>query len=542
MKLGKLLQALSQDEIEVGHRTYRYDSYTLLSAPETAQADIEISGIKYASNKVEAGNAFVAVIGFHTDGHKFIPDAVRRGAKLIVGSNRDMLTAFIASEAYDGAAIIWVEDERRALANLAAAFYDYPARELGVIGVTGTDGKTTTTFLISDLLEFAGKSTGLTGTVDLKIGKRRWKNDSRQTTLEAPEIQELLAEMVQAGVDYAVLESSSHGLALHKLLKCFYDVAVLTNVTTEHLDFHGTVEQYRRDKARLFELLFEETAKDWLDFPKTAVINQDDPNAELYIDTMHDASWKLKESYRILTYGLGEQAIVRATDLISTAANNSYTLNYDKQSVRIKINLPGDFNVYNSLAAATVALNLGIDLETIAAGLAQVKGVPGRMQLVDEGQDFTVVVDYAHTPESLSKVLKILRPLTKGKLLVVFGSAGERDRIKRPMQGRVAAAIADFAVFTNEDPRLEDPDQILAEIAAGAQESGWIEGKDYLCIVDRTTAIEEVLRRAKSGDTVLLAGKGHEQCVIIGTEKVPWDEYSVAQTILRKLKNSNKAD
>jgi UDP-N-acetylmuramoyl-L-alanyl-D-glutamate--2,6-diaminopimelate ligase len=535
LKLGKLLQALIQNEIEIGPRTYKYDNYTLISPTGSVQAGIEIKGIKYASNKIEPDDAFVAIVGFHTDGHQYIPDALKRGARLIVGSNREILTTLVNSKDYNGAVIIWVEDERRALANLAAAFYDYPARKLGVIGVTGTDGKTTTSFLISDLLEFAGKSTGLMGTVDLKVGKRRWKNDSRQTTLEAPEIQELLAEMAQEGLDYAVLESSSHGLALRKLLKCFYDVAVLTNVTSEHLDFHGTLEQYRRDKARLFEQLFEETRKPFRDAPKTAVINHDDPNAGLFINTVHDASWKLKESFRLLTYGLNPQASVYATDIQSTANGNSYTLNYQGQAVRVQLHLPGDFNIYNSMAAATVAIAEELDLAQIAAGLAQVKGVPGRMQTVNEGQDFTVVVDYAHTPESLSKVLKILRPLTKGKLLVVFGSAGERDRVKRPVQGRVAAELADFAVFTNEDPRLEDSDQIITEIAAGAKQAGWVEGKDFLCIADRETAIEEALRRAVAGDTVLLAGKGHEQCVIIGTVKVPWDEYRVAQTILRKL-------
>lgn len=536
MKLGKLLEALTQDEIEVGHRTYKMDSYTLISSPESANPDIEISGVKYASNKVEPGDAFVAVVGFHTDGHKYIPDAIKRGAKLIVGANKAILGELVNATEYNGAAVVWVEEERRALTNLSAAFYAYPARQLGIIGVTGTDGKTTTTFLISDLLEFAGKSTGLMGTVDLKVGKRRWKNDSRQTTLEAPEIQELLAEMVHEGVDFAVLESSSHGLALRKLLKCYYDIAVLTNVTSEHLDFHGTVKQYRRDKARLFELLFEDSRKDFLAFPKTAIINYDDPNAELFIDTTHSASRKLRETFRILTYGLNPQADVFATNVESSANGSRYTLNYDGKKVRLQLGLPGDFNVYNSLAAATVAINIGVELETIAVGLAQVKGVPGRMQVVDEGQGFTVVVDYAHTPESLSKVLKILRPLTKGKLIAVFGSAGERDRVKRPAQGRVAAELADCAVFTNEDPRLEDPDQILAEIAEGAKQAGWHEGKDFLCIADRATAIEEALRRASSGDTVLLAGKGHEQCVIIGTEKVPWDEYTITQNILRKLK------
>ena len=517
MQIGQLLEVLTDQEI--------------LAAGDQ---QTPVTAIVYSSRDVKPGAAFVAVVGFHTDGHRFVGDAARRGAILIVGSKRESLSEFVAGPDYSGQTVVLLGDERAALAHLAAAFEGYPARRLGVVGITGTKGKTTTSFLTDAVLEAGPYTTGLIGTVDFKVGPRRWANETRQTTPEAVEVQALLAQMVEAGVDYCVLESSSHGLALRKLLDCEYDVAVLTNITHEHLDFHGTFEQYRQDKGILFEALSEREPKPFLKFPKTAILNADDPNADYFRQRAQTAADRRGIELRVLTYGVRAGADVRATEIVSDARHLEYTAVTATGSVRLRLNLPGGFNVYNSLAALTVGLSQGVSLEEARRGLEGVQGVPGRMEKIDEGQPFAVIVDYAHNPDSLEQVLKTLRPLTPGRLMVVFGSAGERDLAKRPVQGAIAARLADFAVFTNEDPRLEDANAIIDEIAAGAEEVGWQEGHQFLKIADRRAAIEAVIERAAPGDTVLLAGKGHESCVIIGTEKVPWDEREEARRALRK--------
>jgi UDP-N-acetylmuramoyl-L-alanyl-D-glutamate--2,6-diaminopimelate ligase len=333
-------------------------------------------------------------------------------------------------------------------------------------------------------------------------------------------------------VPYAVLESTSHALALRKLLDCEYDVAILTNITHDHIDFHGSFEQYREDKARLFGYLKNSTPKPFLPYPKTAIVNADDPNAEFFLN-------KAGSAVRQLRYGIKNLADITATEIVATASRLEYNLNTPQGAIRLNLRLPGEFNVYNSMAAAAAGLSQGLTLEEIKTGLESVAGVPGRMEIIEEGQSFSVVVDYCHTPDSMTKVLKILRPLTKGRLLVVFGSAGERDIAKRPMQGEVAARLADFAVFSNEDPRLEDENKILDEIAAGAERLGWREHEQFLKIADRRAAIEAVVARAQPGDTILLAGKGHEQCIIIGTDKTPWDERDEARRALRNMLNKD---
>jgi UDP-N-acetylmuramoyl-L-alanyl-D-glutamate--2,6-diaminopimelate ligase len=514
LELEQLLGALSQPE--------------LLAAGQTGT---EIKAIYYSSNEVQPDALFVAVVGFHTDGHRFISDAAQRGAVAIVGSNREKLEEFVRSPAYNGAAVVWVTDERAALNHLAAAFYGYPARKLGVIGVTGTKGKTTTSFLISQMLEVGNYSTGLIGTVDFKVGKRRWANATRQTTPEAPQVQELLSEMVAEKVEFAVIESSSHGLALRKLLDCAYDVAILTNLTHEHLEFHGTFEQYRQDKGLLFEYLSEEAPKPFLKFPKTAIINEDDPQAAYFKEVA------LQKAIAVLTFAIERPADVMAHSIESDARRLHYIARTPLGEVALNLHLPGRFNVYNSLAALCTGLVLGLSLDEIKRGLESVTGVPGRMEtiIVSEDQPFSVIVDYAHNPDSLEQVLKVLRPLTPGKLVALFGSAGERDVAKRPMQGEVAARLADFAIFTNEDPRLEDENTIIDEIAAGAERLGWRDGYEFLKIADRRAAIEAAFAQAKPGDTILLAGKGHEQCIIMGNTKMPWDDREEARIALSRL-------
>lgn len=518
MQLAKLLSALPQKEI--------------LAA---GSLEAEISAVVYDSRKVKAGSLFVAVPGQHTDGHKYLGSAVKKGAIAVIGSNAEKLQGFLAADEYENQAVVRVDDVQAALGRLAAAFYEYPARRMGVIGVTGTDGKTTTTFLITGMLDHANVSNGLIGTVDHKIGAKRWSHGVHQTTPEAPEIQQLLQQMVEAKVEYAILEATSHGLALHRLEECAFDIAVLTNLTRDHLEFHQTVENYRNAKAVLFEQLGAGPIKPFIKFPKTAIINQDDTNAPFFISRTLEHAVAHGHEVNIVTYAIKSSADVIATNIKSEASNLQFTAVTPKGNVDLAIKLPGEFNVYNSLAAVCVGLTIGLDLESIKSGLEKVKGVAGRMETIDEGQDFAVIVDFAHTPDSLTKVLKVLRPLTSGKLIVVFGAAGERDTTKRPLMGEAAAKLSDFAIFTNEDPREEDANKILDEIADGAEKAGWRDGENFLKIADRRQALETAFQKATAGDTVLLTGKGHEQSIIIGKEETPWDEREQARQALRIL-------
>ena len=505
--------------------------------------DLDITAIVYDSRKVAPGVLFVAVPGFHVDGFAYVERAIAAGAAAVVVDAARDKEAQAYAEVYPQVVFVGVPDVRAALAHLAARIYDNPSTKMGVIGITGTDGKTTTTFLTSAILDAAGYTTGLVGTVAFKIGGQWWDNPTRQTTLEPPETQSLLYQMLREGVQYAVVESSSHALALHKLLDVDFDVAALTNVTSEHLDFHGTVEEYRRAKSLLFVMVGDPKERRSDNFWQShiAVVNRDDPNAPMFVA----AARARNQTVTVYTYGnqppnaadaLPFDYALTATDIEADAHGTRYTLRTsDGRQAQIALKIPGDFNVHNSMAAACIGLSQGISLEKIAAGLANVAGVPGRMETIAGGQPFAVIVDYAHTAESLAKVLRILRPLTRGRLIVVFGSAGERDRQKRPAMGGVAAELADLAVFTNEDPRLEDEAAILQEIAAGAAAHGWRDGTHYWMIADRHAAIAHAFSLAQPGDTVLLAGKGHEQSIIVGTAKTPYDEREAARAVLRTM-------
>jgi UDP-N-acetylmuramoyl-L-alanyl-D-glutamate--2,6-diaminopimelate ligase len=489
----------------------------LPEATVAGDAALEIGAVAFDSRQATAGGLFVALRGGYADGHDFVADAVGRGAVAAL-VERPVAVEGLAAQ-------VVVPDTRAALARVAARFYDDPSRQIGVIGVTGTDGKTTTTYFISALLEHAGLATGLIGTVDIKIGPDWLGNPSRQTTPESLEIQALLRQMVDARLDWAIVESTSHGLAMHRLDGIAYDIAVLTNVTHEHLDFHGTIEAYRAAKARLFEMVAARPPKDR---PRQAVVNADDPNADLFIAAAGDAP--------VLRYAVHAPAAeVRATDLELAPDATRCMLRTPRGSVPLRLALIGDFNVANALAAAAVGEGLGLPLEQIAAGLASLRAVPGRLERIDHGQPFLVVVDYAHTPDSLAKMLRLLRPLTAGRLITVFGSAGERDVAKRSIQGRVSQELADVTVVTSEDPRFEDAGAIVAEIAAGAIAAGGRPGEDLYQEVDRMAAVHLAMGLAQPGDTVLLAGKGHEQSIIVGADKVPWDDREAARDALRAL-------
>jgi UDP-N-acetylmuramoyl-L-alanyl-D-glutamate--2,6-diaminopimelate ligase len=417
---------------------------------------------------------------------------------------------------------ILVRDSRAELATVSAAFFGHPSRELGVIGITGTDGKTTTTYLLDHILRSAGLTTGLVGTVAIRVAGKESLHASRQTTPESSDIQRYLRHMVDSSTEWAILEATSHGLVMHRLDHVQFRIGAVTNITHEHLDFHGSIDAYRRAKALLLERVASNAG--------VAVINADDLGARSIVPFARGAD--------LLQFSSQDRrADVRATNIRSGANGSVFDVEV-RFGERSEVRLPliGDFNVSNALCALSVALATGINLEIAARALETAPSVPGRMVTIDAGQPFSVVVDYAHTPDSLRKILHVLRGLHRdGRLLVVFGSAGERDREKRPIQGRVAAELAEIIVVTSEDPRGEDADVIIAEIAGGAEAAGAEPGIRVFRRTDRRDAIRLALAKANPGDCVLLAGKGHEGSIIWGRMKVPWDEAGAARDILREL-------
>ncbi len=499
------------------------EALAALPAPEvTGAADGEITAITYNSTEVQPGACFLAIRGKRRDGHAYIGDALRAGALLVVGSD-PAPADFPADRVYAR-----VADSRRELATLAAAFAGRPSERMAVIGVTGTDGKTTVTNLVDAILEAGGFRTGLMSTVDFKIAGERSQNNTRFTTLEAPEVQERLARMADARTQCAVLETTSSGLALHRVWAVAYDVAVVTNITSEHLELHGTQEAYWRAKAMLCEAIDPDAVKPGFPgVPKACVLNADDRSFTYLLDFCRAP---------VVSYGLSEGADVRAERVELRADGSRFDVRLPNRTrFTVETSLVAGYNVSNCLAAIATGYLFGVAPERMAAALAAFPGVPGRMERIEMGQPFSVVVDYAHTADSLEKVLNVLRPLTTGRLIAVFGSAGDRDRVKRPAMGAVAARLADFAVITDEDPRTEDAMSILREIAGGADAAGAREGEKYRCVVDRRKGIGAAFAMAHAGDTVLLAGKGHEQSIIIGEAKLPWDDRRVARDELRAL-------
>ena len=487
-----------------------------VSVQKNPADDPEISGICYDSRRVRPGDCFIAVKGTHTDGHDFVQAAVAAGARAALVERRVDATG----------PLVVVTDTRRALAQVAATFFGHPSRSLVLIGVTGTDGKTTTTTLIHRMLEESGRRAGAMSTVDLRVGSAVDLNQSRQTTPEAPDLQEQLAMMRAAGIQVVVIETSSHGLALDRVTGCEYDLAVYTNIAHEHLDFHRTLDAYREAKARLIDLAAESLDKGVV---KTAVLNRDDPSY---------AYLSRRPIARRLTYGIQLEGDITATRIEPFGEGLRLEATTPLGPLGLELHLIGRWNAYNALAAAACGIALGLSLPEIRSGLEAVTGITGRMERVDAGQPFTVIIDYAHTPQSLEKVLRELRSVSSGRLITVFGSAGERDRDKRPWMGEIAAWLSDYAIFTNEDPREEDAGEILREIASGAEAAGWRQGANYACVEDRAEAIALAVERAQPGDTVLLAGKGHEQSIVVGRSSTPWDERAAAEAAIQRVRSS----
>ncbi len=492
-------------------RSKRLDQLDVpLDAELHGDGSVIVTGLTYDSRDVEQGDLFVCLPGGYADGHDYAARAVDRGAAALMVER--LLPLPVPQ--------LWVPDTRKGLPTVAESFYGRPGDELVVIGITGTDGKTTTTYILDHILRSAGLSTGVIGTVSVRIADEVVDHESRQTTPESADIQRLLRRMVDAGVTHAILEATSHGLDLHRLDHVPFDIAAVTNITTEHLEHHGTVEAYRAAKGSLFRRVTCAGG--------TSIVNLDDDGARSVLP--------ISSSGRIASYSTTDvDADLLATNIEVRTTSTAFTLRAGNVERRVTTPLTGGFNVANCLCAVGIALACGVTFEATTAALSDTPQIPGRVQIVDSWRPVRTVVDYAHTPASLEVMLRMLRTSNPdGRLITVFGSAGERDIPKRALQGAIAARLADMAVFTNEDPRGEDENTILQDIADGARAEGWVEGKQFTVIPERRLAIRHAVSMAEPGDVLLLAGKGHERSIIVGQRKEAWDEAAVATEELER--------
>ncbi len=474
---------------------------------ETAVSDVVLD-----TRRVRAGGLFCCVPGRRVDGHELAGDALEAGAVALLVQRQLPLDA----------PQLLVGSVRAALAPLADAFYGSPSRRMELVGVTGTNGKTTTTFMLEAIFRAAGLVPGVIGTVEVRIGST--VVPVVHTTPEAPDLQRLLAEMTDSGVQAAAMEVSSHGLALGRVDATRFRAAIFTNLTQDHLDFHRDMEDYYQAKRRLFTP----------EFTHLGVVNTDDPYGRRLAVEASAAG------IEVVTTGTAPGAAWRAVDLDAALDGTAFRVEGPAGSLELRLALAGHFNVANALGALAAAAALGIDLDTAAAGLRGLAGVPGRFERVDEGQPFTVLVDYAHTPDSLENVLRAARAVTEGRVLVVFGCGGDRDRAKRPLMGEIAGKLADVAVVTSDNPRSEPPGAIVAQIVEGVRRSAAADR--YHVEVDRRAAIRHTLGLARAGDAVLIAGKGHEQGQEFeGGRKIPFDDRVVAAQELRALRRQGGA-
>ena len=487
MELERLIAALAPEAV--------------LGEPGRGSAAVEVRDLAYDARAVTPGAAFFCVPGSTRDGHEFAAEAVRNGA-----------VALVVEHAVEPVVPqLVVPDARAAMATAADIFFGEPTRELEVVGVTGTNGKTTTAFLLHSILAAAGRRPGLLGTVESRVGGER--RPVVRTTPEAIDLQRTFREMLDAGDRSVALEASSHASQLHRLDRVRFDALVFTNLTQDHLDFHETMEEYFRAKRRLFVGAA----------PPPAAVNIGDEWGRRLAEELADMN-----RAPLLTFGLADDAEIRPEGLELDASGARFTAG----GVEIRTTLRGRFNVENVLGAVAAGILLDVDEDAIAEGVAALSGVPGRFEAVDEGQGFAVLVDYAHTPDSLDNVLRTARDLAQGRVLVVFGAGGDRDRGKRPLMGKVAAGLADVVVVTSDNPRSEQPLAIIQDILQGA-------GMDVEIDPDRRSAIARALSLAEDGDVVVIAGKGHEQGQEVGEEKLPFDDREVAREILRRVRSGS---
>ena len=484
--------------------------------------DPEITSVSYDSRSASPGSIFVAVVGFKTDGHDYLKQAISAGSPaLAVQSDREPV--WLSILAASSAPALIVPESRAALAQIAAALLGHPSRRLRTVGVTGTDGKTSLSHLLHHVLSAAGEKAGLISTAECRVGADLLPDTGRFTTPEAPDVQQMLAQMVDAGCAYAVIEATSHGLALHRVDECDFDIAVFTNLYPDHLDFHQTLEAYVAAKGSLFSMLDTAALKG---IEKTAVLNADDPASERF---------RTLTKARTITFGLHSAADFTARNITPDGWETRFRLRAFNRERDARIPTPGDSNVYNALAAYSVALAAGLDPDATIAALETWPGAPGRMERVDAGQPFTVLVDFAHAPGSLKHVLAMLRDRSHGRVIAVFGCIGERDKDRRYRMGQVAAESADYTIVTDDNPYSEDRDAIVAEIARGLREAGKRDGHDFAIIPDRREAIAHAIAMAVDGDAILLAGKGHEHEVHLPESVYPCHDPEVARRALRDL-------
>ncbi len=488
--------------------------------PELQPADlpeVEVGGVTADSRRVRPGWVFVAVRGEHVDGHDYLPAAAAAGASLLVGEGGDPAL---------GVPYRQVRDARPTLARLAAAWNGSPAQSLRMIGVTGTDGKTTTATLIHHILTASGVPAGLITTVNAVIGSTEVETGLHVTTPEATEVQALLRQMVDAGLTHAVLEATSHGLAQGRVAACDFDLAVVTNITHEHLDYHGSFESYRQAKASLFAGLADAPAKPG-GIQRLGVLNADDEA----FDYLHRVT-----PVRRVTYGLEQPADVRGEGVSAGAQGLSFEVRAGDRRLPVRSGMLGLYNVPNILAAYTATVcGLGLAPEQVAAAISTFAGIPGRMERIDLGQPFVALVDFAHTPNALRQALAAARQVASGRVIAVFGSAGLRDRQKRRMMAEIGAQAADLSILTAEDPRSESLAAILEEMAQGARTAGGVEGESFLREPDRGDALRLAVSRARPGDVVLACGKGHEQSMCFGEVEYAWDDRVAMRAALAEL-------
>jgi UDP-N-acetylmuramyl-tripeptide synthetase len=472
---------------------------------------VEITGIAYDSRRVKPGDLFVAVEGIQVDGHAYVSDAVNAGAAAIA-IQRDV-------QVKRGTTLVRMASTRLGLAELAAEFYGQPSKRLNLAGVTGTDGKTTTTHMAEHVLQASGLVAGAMSTVSFTVSGRETDNLSGQTTIEAPEVQGWLARMLEAGVEYSVIETTSHALVQERVRACHFDVAAFTNVGHDHLDYHATWEDYLESKARLIDLTANSADKG---IEKTAVLNRDDRSYERLARRPISRRW---------SYGLTTAADLHPLDLNVTGSGSRFRMKTPLGETDVDLHVPARFNIYNALCAAGVCLAMGVPLDAVGAGLAGFEGVRGRLEPVDVGQDFRVYIDFAHSAGALASALAELRPFTSGRLIVVFGATARSDH-DRPGMGRAAAEFADFFIITTDDPLDQDPVEIAREVQSGA--AGKAPGHDYEIVIDRRAAIRRAIELARPGDCVLLAGKGHERSMRTGKGSEPWDERAEAEAAIKE--------
>ncbi|MCB2340811.1 UDP-N-acetylmuramoyl-L-alanyl-D-glutamate--2,6-diaminopimelate ligase [Clostridium estertheticum] len=460
--------------------------------------DIDIKEIQYDSRKVKKGDVFFAIEGYNLDGHKYIQSAINNGAVAVV----------CQKDIEDGLdiVVIKVEDARRTLAISAANFYENPSRSMKMIGITGTNGKTTSAFMIKAILEQSGYKVGLIGTIANFIGKK--KIHTERTTPESLELHELFKEMVDSNVDYCVMEVSSHSLSLDRVYGIEFCESIFTNLTQDHLDFHKTFENYFNAKLKLFKL------------SKTSVINIDDEYGAKAYNLIKNSK---------LSFALNHTADIMASNIKMHSRGSKFTLKYKESSFDIELNIPGNYNIYNALGCITVCLNQGIEITVIKKALQKVQ-VPGRCELVENNHNlgFEIILDYAHTPDGLENILETVREFTKGKLISVYGCGGDRDKTKRPIMGKIGTNLSDFSFITSDNPRTEDPLEIIKDVVLG------IEKNNFEIVENRREAIKRAIESATTGDIIVIAGKGHEDYQILKDKTIHFDEREVISEILKE--------